>query len=182
MLARADGTHIDESVVRAIVVKNLDCALRYCLDQDMLVRRAAHYVVRNHVWGGLGYMNELVAEVMLCQMREIWSLSAQMLPGETWAYAQLCLQHLEDLLTSLTKPQRQEWASFLVAALHTVQSASAASRAKMPDPGTSGAKAPWLADDDPNRSYADTKRQLEDVRTSPNLQDVRETMRSLLVT
>ena len=168
MLARADGTHFDESVARAIVVKNLDCALGYCLEQDVFVRRAAHYVVRNHVWGGLGYVNELVAEAMLSQMRDIWSGSAQMLARETWVYAQLCLQHLEDLLRSLTKPQRQEWASFLVAALHTdtVQSASAASRAKCQIRVLQELKLLWLADDDPNRSYADTKRQLEDLRTS----------------
>ncbi|CAE7517852.1 unnamed protein product [Symbiodinium sp. CCMP2592] len=181
-LGQADRTHFAESVVRAVVVKNLDFALGYCLDQDMSVRKAAHTVVRNYIWGGLDFVKEPVAEAMLSQMRDMTSASRSQMPP-TWASLKLCMQHLEDLLRSLTRPQRQEWASCLVTALQSFQPTSVpeVSRTKCQTWMLQQLKLLWLADDDPLRTYADTKRQLEALRKSPNFQDVRQNIHCLVV-
>ena len=147
------------------------------------MREAAHYVVANHAFGGLDFLKELTAKAVLSQMRDILSKSEEEI-SVTWVHMFLCMQHLKPLLRSLTKPQRQSWASMLVTILHRLQTPSApqlswaASRHKQV---VDDLKLLWLADDHPNRTYADTKRRLETIMKSPNFEGVRQDLHSLFV-
>eukprot|EP00439_Symbiodinium_sp_Y106_P065943 s1849_g10.t1 len=57
---------------------------------------SAHSVVVNHACGGLGLVNELIAETMLSQMKDIMSTGGE--TQRTWARVWLCMQHLEAAL------------------------------------------------------------------------------------
>ncbi|CAE7570568.1 unnamed protein product [Symbiodinium sp. CCMP2592] len=181
-LARATTTHFGESVVREIVIENLESLIGHCLHTDQSVREAAHYVVANHAFGGLGFVKERIAKAVLSQMRDILSTSEEEI-SVTWVRMFFCMQHLKTLLRSLTKPQRQAWASMLATILHRLQTPSAPqlSWAASHKQVVEDLKLLWLADDDPNGAYADTKRRLEVLMKSPNFEGVRQDLHSLFM-
>ena len=184
-LARAETTHFAESRVRDIVVTNLRHSFRHCLDPDVSVREAAQGVVVNHAYGGLGFVNELIAEAMPSQMRDRMSTGGE--TQRTWARVWVCMQHLEDLLRVLTKPQRQEWVCLLVELLHCLQSTSAPlawatnqKRATNQKNVIDDLKLLWRADGDPVRTCADATQQLRALTRHPNFEGIRQNLYSLL--
>ena len=179
VLAGASTTHFAEDYVHQTVRRNLAAMLGHCLDPNESVRKAAHHLVGEHVFDGLGFVKELVADTMLSHMRDI--LSAKGETQVTWDRMERCMLHLEGLLRSLTKRQRQEWASVLVRLLHSLQSAAAPLRATRQKLMVHKLKLLWCADGDPKRTYAYEELQLQACSKSPNFEDVRQDLKLLLV-
>ena len=112
MLARSDFTHFSEDSVRQTVDKNLSVLFSHCLDSDERVRISAHYIVREHAAGGLGFVKELIADTLLSQMRDILATGTEV--EATWKRSKMYMPHLETLLRSLTQRQHREWMSLLI--------------------------------------------------------------------
>ncbi|CAE7323120.1 unnamed protein product [Symbiodinium sp. CCMP2592] len=130
------------------------------------VRAAAHHIIRQHAWGALGFVKELIADTVLSQMTDI--LSTDRGTQTTRNHILRYMDHLEPLLRCLTKRQRQNWASLLVKFLHRLQPASVPNRAACHKLVVDHLKLLCFADDDPSRTYADEKRQLLALSDSPD--------------
>ncbi|CAE7225267.1 unnamed protein product [Symbiodinium sp. CCMP2592] len=176
-LAKTDTTHFSEDYVRQTVGKNLTDLLTHCRDSDQGVRGAAHHIVKEHAYDGLGFVKELLANTVLSQMTDILSTGRGTQP--TWNVMKRYMEHLEPLLRWLTKRQRQVWASLLVKVLYSLQPASAPNRAACQKVVVDHLKLLCFADDDPNRTYADEKRQLLALSDSADFEEVKNGMPSL---
>ncbi|CAE7822707.1 AMT1-1 [Symbiodinium sp. CCMP2592] len=168
MLARSDSTHFAEDYVRQTVDNNLTVLFSHCLDSDERVRVSAHYIVLQHSVHGLGFVKELITDTLLSQMRDI--LTGTEIEA-TWKRIKMYMPHLDSLLRSLTQHQHREWMSLLVNVLRRLQSASARHRAARQNLVIDRLKLLWLAAGDPNRTYADEKRQLRAMADSLNVGD-----------
>ena len=157
VLAHTDTTHFAEDYVYQTVSRNLADLLSHCLHADERVHLSAHYILQEHALGGLGFVQELIADTVLSQMRDILSTSGEM--KVSWNH-----MHLEPLLRGLTRRQRQDWASLLVTVIHNLQAATAPHGATRQKVVFHQLKLLWYADDDPNRTYADEKKQLPELR------------------
>ena len=173
MLARSDFTHFSEDSVRQTVDKNLSVLFSvlfsHCLDSDERVRISAHYIVREHAAGGLGFVKELIADTLLSQMRDILATGTEV--EATWKRSKMYMPHLETLLRSLTQRQHREWRSLLIKVLHSLQSASARCRAIRQNWVIDHLKILWVPDGDANRTYADEKQQPWAFSDSLNVED-----------
>eukprot|EP00439_Symbiodinium_sp_Y106_P064305 s4231_g10.t1 len=125
----------------------------------------------------LGFGKELIADTVLSQMTDI--LSTGRATHTTWKCMTQYTNHLEPLLRWLTKRQRQDWASLLVKFLHSLQPASAQTRATCQKLVVDDLKLLCFADDDPSRTCADVKRQLLALSDSPDFAEVKNSMASL---
>ena len=147
-LASKHDTHFAEAQVQDIVNKNLQSLLRHCHNVDDSLSRASEEVIINYATDGLPFVQQPVAETMLCRMEDLVESG---IPGKLkliW----VCVQILAVVLRSLDLPQRQRFVSLLVKLL--------------PEPRVDKARvirqleSLWRADDDPRRSYAEARQQL----------------------
>ena len=122
---------------------------------------------------------------MLCRMRHLGSNNAKV--WVAWQQMLYCMDHLESVLRSLTKPQRQEWASLLVTGLHRVEgsleSVKAARAVAAAEYFSKSQKMVledlmlfWCVDDDPGRIHEDVTPQLWAWQRSATFHDVRNTL------
>ncbi|CAE6912141.1 unnamed protein product [Symbiodinium sp. CCMP2592] len=153
-LANVDKTHFPESDVNDMVSANLGDLLVHCCDPDVSVRKAAHHLVENYGFGGLPFVQRLIAEAMLDRMEDLLPESAE-ISKEAFEHAMQCATHLTTILRALTKSQRQKWVSLLVRALQIEE------QDEVQETLISDLKILWRVDDDPRRSYAEAEEQLK---------------------
>ncbi|CAE7651996.1 unnamed protein product [Symbiodinium sp. CCMP2592] len=177
VLAQKDTTHFAEDYVYQTVSRNLTDLLSHCPHADERVHLSARHILQEHALGGLGFVQELIADTLLSQMRDILSTSGEI--KVTWNHMQMYLKHLEPLLRGLTRRQRQDWASLLVKVIHNLPAAPAPLGATRQKVVLHQLKLLWYADDDPNRTYADEKKQLLAFADSPNFEEVKNSLPSL---
>ncbi|CAE7248288.1 unnamed protein product [Symbiodinium sp. CCMP2592] len=190
VLARARTTHsFDAADVRTIICQHLHSAFRLFLDPSDDVAASAHDLIVEYGQGGLPFAHELIAEAMLRRMRHIMSTKDNF--GVGWQQMLYCMQHLESVVRSLTKPQRQEWVSLLVTGLHRleslVQSFKKAHAASATEYFKESQKLViedlvllWCVDDNPGETYEEVKPQLRAWQGSRTFQDVRNSLLFLL--
>ncbi|CAE7224160.1 UGT80A2 [Symbiodinium natans] len=112
VLAGASTTHFAEADVRCILRKNVRDLLWHCRADDSTVCRAAHRALQWYSCGGasLPVVQQLIAEDMLGLMEDLLSE-----PSSDSSLEKLvpCTCHLKNVVLSLSKLQRQQWASLL---------------------------------------------------------------------
>ncbi|CAE6912127.1 pyk1 [Symbiodinium sp. CCMP2592] len=162
-LANVDKTHFPESDVNDMVSANLGDLLEHCCDEDVAVRKAAHYLVMNYGFGGLPFVQRLIAEAMLDRMEDLLPESGD-ISKEAFEQAMQCATHLTTILRALTKSQRQKWVSLLIRALQIEE------QDEVQETLISDLKILWRVDDDPRRSYAEAEEQLKTFSVHANRQ------------
>ncbi|CAE7527086.1 unnamed protein product, partial [Symbiodinium microadriaticum] len=163
-LARTRETHFAESDAFDIVCPNLRDLLRHCADEDASVRTSAHYIVSNYGFGGLVLVKQMIADAMLTLMGNLLSESTGSSQA-TLKQVMQCTGHLDDVVRTLAKPQRQKWVSLLVKALESLRG-----HESHPETLTliADLKLLWRADDDPCRTYAEAEQQLKALKKQAN--------------
>ncbi|CAE7353811.1 unnamed protein product [Symbiodinium sp. CCMP2592] len=166
ILASKHETHFAEAQVRDIVDKNLQSLLRHCQSADDSLSKASHDVIQNYAADGLPFVQQSVAETLLCRMEKLVEsgIPANMRP--IWR----CAQNLQLVVRSLDKPQRQKLVSLLVKLLPEIQNKA---------PVIQHLERLWRADDDPRRSYAEAHQQLRILAKSIS-GDVRQQLKPLI--
>ncbi|CAE7248262.1 fadB [Symbiodinium sp. CCMP2592] len=190
-LARAATVHsFDEEDVRKIICQHLQSVFRLStINPGGDAFNAAHHLIAEYGAGGLPCAQELIAEAMLSRMRHMISTKEQF--WVSWPQMLCCMEHLESVLRSLTKPQRQEWVSLLVTGLHRVEcrfeSFEQAKKASAAEYFNEKQKRVledlvllWCVDDDPGQTYHEVKPQLLAWQRSRAFQDVRNSLVFLL--
>ena len=90
---------------------------------DKSIRHASHHILQIYSNAGLHFVRRLVSESMLHQLGE---LLQEKLPSEeaelkeVWFRISPCLNHFANVLRSMSRPQRQKWASLLVEVLRAM--------------------------------------------------------------
>ena len=149
---------------------------------DKSIWNASHHVLLNYGDCGLWFVQRLISESMLHQLGELIDLVKEKLAAEEaelkeiWFRMALCISHLAIVLRSLAKPDRQKWVSLLVEVLRAMLPAPVAVHKTV----LKALLLLWQADEDPSRTYAEESQQLEALRKSPRLQDVRSEFRELV--
>ena len=156
-LANARETHFAESDAFNIVCPNLRDLLRRCADEDACLRKSAHFIVLNYGKGGLPFVKQMIADAMLTLMGDMLPESTG-ISQTTLKQVMHCARHLDNVLRTLAKPQRQKWVSLLVKALESLQGRE--SYRKMLTL-IADLKLLWRADYDPSRTYAEAEQQLK---------------------
>ncbi|CAE7507827.1 unnamed protein product [Symbiodinium sp. CCMP2592] len=167
-LARARETHFAESDAFEIVCPNLRDVLRHCADQDASLRTSAHHVVANYGKGGLPFVQQMIADAMLTLMGHVLSDSSG-ISQATLSQVMQCTSHLDNVVRTLAKPQRQKWVSLLVQALESLRGQKSETLKLISD-----LKLLWRADDDPSRSYAAAEQQLKALKKQTDMQANRD--------
>ncbi|CAE7248266.1 unnamed protein product [Symbiodinium sp. CCMP2592] len=190
VLAHARTTHsFDQADVHKIICQHLQSAFRLSLDQSDDVAASAHDLILEYGQGGLPCARELIAEAVLSRMRHIMSTKDNF--GVGWQQMLYCMQHLESVVRSLTKPQRQEWVSLLVTGLHRLECRIQSFKKPRAASATEYFKESqkwviedlmllWCVDDDPGQTYEEVKPQLRAWQGSSTLKDVRNSLVFLL--
>ena len=131
---------------------------------------AAHHVLLNYGLGSSPAVQNQISESMLDLLGEM----LKDLPREAtrpsralWRRIQRCKSHLKIVLRSLSKPQRQNWVSLLVEALHGTQAAPTSVHKSL----LGELLLLWRADDNPRQTYAKALGQLEALRKSEAFRD-----------
>ncbi|OLQ13879.1 hypothetical protein AK812_SmicGene2055 [Symbiodinium microadriaticum] len=161
-LARTRETHFAESDAFDIVCPNLRDLLRHCADEDASVRTYAHYIVSNYGAGGLRFVKQMIADAMLTLMGNLLSESTG-ISQATLTQVMQCTGHLDNVVRTLAKPQRQKWVSLLVEALESLRGHESETLTLIAD-----LKLLWRADDDPCRTYAEAEQQLKALKKQAN--------------
>ncbi|CAE7304058.1 unnamed protein product, partial [Symbiodinium necroappetens] len=161
-LARTRETHFAENDAFDIVCPNLRDLLRHCADEDASMRTSAHYIVRNYGKGGLRFVQQMIADAMLTLMENLLSESTGMSQA-TLTQVMQCTGHLDNVVRTLAKPQRQRWVSLLVKALESLRGHESETLTLIAD-----LKLLWRADDDPCRAYAEAEQQLTALKKQAN--------------
>ncbi|CAE7900581.1 unnamed protein product, partial [Symbiodinium sp. KB8] len=161
-LARTRETHFAESDAFDIVCPNLRDLLRHCADEDASVRTFAHYIVSNYGAGGLRFVKQMIADAMLTLMGNLLSESTG-ISQATLTQVMQCTGHLDNVVRTLAKPQRQKWVSLLVEALESLRGHESETLTLIAD-----LKLLWRADDDPCRTYAEAEQQLKALKKQAN--------------
>ena len=145
-------THFAESDVRNIIEANLRDLFGHCCsgDDDANVK-AAHHIISSYGSGGLPFVQQLIANAMLDLMADHLTESTEVSQDAATKVIQ-CTEHLQEVVRSLAKPQRQKWASLLIRVLHALQFGQEAV--------VDGLKLLWQADDDPRQTYTEAEREL----------------------
>ena len=110
VLAKARATHFDEADVRRILRKNVRDLLGHCRAADSTVRKAAHQTLTWYGTRSLPVVQQLIANDMLGRMEELLSGSSN---DSSLPKVVPCTGHLSNVVKSLSKLQRQQWASLL---------------------------------------------------------------------
>ncbi|OLQ13884.1 hypothetical protein AK812_SmicGene2059 [Symbiodinium microadriaticum] len=133
-------------------------------EQDASVRTSAHYIVSNYGFGGLVLVKQMIADAMLTLMGNLLSESTGSSQA-TLKQVMQCTGHLDDVVRTLAKPQRQKWVSLLVKALESLRG-----HESHPETLTliADLKLLWRADDDPCRTYAEAEQQLKALKKQAN--------------
>ena len=157
-LAKSRETHFAESDACQIFSANLRDLLRHCSDEDVSVRRSAHHIVLNYGKGGLPIVRHMIADAMLALIGDLLSESTEISQATLMRVMQ-CTRHLDNVVCSLAKRQRQKWVSLLVKALQSLQG-----QESLQETLIANLKLLWRADNDPSRSYAEAEQQLKALR------------------
>ncbi|CAE7246182.1 unnamed protein product [Symbiodinium sp. CCMP2592] len=159
-LARARQTCFAESDVRDIVETNLRSLLGLCASADASVRDAAHCVLRTYGRNGLPFVQQLIAETMLGLTQNLLPDSAT-ISQEVSIQVVACTRHLDNVVQALAETQRRQWVSLLFRVLHgqgqKVRQVTRHPKEVVVEELVKRLKLLWRADDDPNRSYAETE-------------------------
>ena len=151
-LASARQTHFAESDVRNIVTANLrDLFGRCCSGDEDATMKAARHIVSSYGLGGLPFVQQLIADAKLGLMADHLTQPTEVSQDAATKVIQ-CTRHLQEVVRSLAKPQRQKWASLLIRVLRTLQFGQQAV--------VDGLKLLWQADDDPRQTYAQAECEL----------------------
>ena len=164
-LASATWTDVPDIDRRRIVEDNLPGLCWQCRDPDVTVRSAALRTLLVYEAGALPYVQQLIGNTMLGFIEA--SLSTSPLH-----YDQVLnfMVHLQLVLRSMTKCQRQKWVSLTVSFLDAI-AALDLDLYRMCRFVISDLVWLWRVDEDPRRTYASTMPKLREFLISPRFQE-----------
>ncbi|CAE7254776.1 unnamed protein product [Symbiodinium natans] len=146
-------THFAAADVHRIVGKNIRDLLQHCRHADASLCKAAHITLENAMFKGcFPFARQLIAEGMLGLMEEFLSDPTDIC-DLTLTQVLNCASHFRTVLRSLSKLQRQQWASLLVRTLHLRPK-------QLQQKLVEDLQILWRTDDDPSRTFAEEERQL----------------------
>ena len=164
-----------ESDVRRIVSENIRHLLKHCSHSEKSVQDAAHSILMNYGRGGLPFVQQQIAD-------GIHSLMADMLSQSTECRSVMirlswCIEHLQMIVSSLTKPQQQQWAPMLVRVLLCHRAASTRRKKFV----VSILELLWRRDSNARQTFAEAHQQLREIRMDANFQDVHAELTDIML-
>ncbi|CAE6953391.1 unnamed protein product [Symbiodinium natans] len=125
-----------------------------------------------HYGGCFPFVQQLIAEDMLVLMKDL--LSSTEISPQNFNDVLQCTRHLQTVLRSLTKLQRQQWVSLLVRILHH-QASTNCQQVIVGD-----LQILWRTDGDPSRTFAEAEKQLRVLSNTASSLAVRSDLNELL--